>query len=43
VLDTAEDNVDNPMAAGVPSLNVVVAAGIVMNRIRHHSGAQGRA
>jgi|TARA_B100000959_G_C14960611_1_gene615631 tRNA G18 (ribose-2'-O)-methylase SpoU len=43
VLDIADDIVEIPMAAGVPSLNVVVAAGIVMNRIRHHSGAQGRA
>jgi tRNA G18 (ribose-2'-O)-methylase SpoU len=33
VLDVADDIVDIPMAAGVPSLNVVVAAGVVLNAV----------
>jgi tRNA G18 (ribose-2'-O)-methylase SpoU len=34
VLDACDDVVEIPMAAGVPSLNVVVAAGIVLERLR---------
>ncbi len=38
VLEVCDDVVEIPMAPGVPSLNVVVAAGIVLDRLRPVTG-----